>query len=148
MTVIRGDHDFKALNIDGYSNVHGTYPHDEACLDFTSKIATALDRVTRLPQELSDPRVVEAVAFIATRDDLNQVQIEYIQMQPSAKLMGQSVTSLDSLGWMATEEDEAIKLYNQFCYQCEILINDDEQSKNANSFCFGDINNNFYIEQV
>lgn len=148
MTVIRGDHEFKVLEIDRYSNVHGTYPHVDACLNFTSKVATALDRVTRLPLESTDPRVVEAVVFIATRDDLNQVQIEYIQMQPSDKLLGQSVTSMDCLGWMAQDEDEATKLYSQFCHQCEILINEDEQTKNVNSFCFGDINNNFYIEQV
>lgn len=143
MTIISGNHEYRALGLRGHDLYSETGTQVETHAQFNQYVQDSISRISNT--EVGS--VVEACAFIATCDDLGQVKIDYIQMQPTAADLNQYHVAKDTLGWMLPG-DKAIALYNQFCYQCEIIIDDEEQRPDLNTFCFGDINNNFYIEQV
>lgn len=139
--IISGDHEFRAQNLNDIKTEteHGTLEEMKAI--FVENVTNAIDGVT------GDPSVTDAMAFIVTRDESNQIDVQRVElMRTSSKTPDMRSVVTDRLRYQFQEE-AAWRFYGEFCEMTEVMFNQEEQCKDVHTFAIGDINNNYFIEK-
>lgn len=138
---IHGDHEYRAITLNDIEVDREEGTLEEMKAVFVENVNNAIDGVT------GDPLVTDALAFIVTRDDENQIDVQRIElMRTSEKTPNVRAVVTDHLRYQFQEE-AAWRFYGEFCEMTEVMFNQEEQCKDVHSFSIGDINNNYFIEK-
>lgn len=138
-TIVTGQHEYKAQEI--YPPISERHKGDleQGRTKFMEHVNTSLNRI-----QGEGSQVNEAFAFIGTRDPAGNLHVDYLTMGPNYNKPTDIHVDRESLGWKM-HPDEAFGLYSDFCFLCEVMMNEEEQNAYTNEFSVGDINNNFTI---
>ncbi len=137
-TIIAGDHEYtgaeiaQGLNVDSYV---GNSPSAKAYV-----LSKACEQLVEI---LANNDVTDMATFITYATTDGQVGFQAIDMAVGESHAKARVTVTSAT--YNLELEKARELYYNLYGQIDVMFNSEDQGKSSNQFCFGDINNNFWI---
>jgi hypothetical protein len=137
-TIISGDHEFTGVEIEQPLSVDGFVGGSlNAKAYFLSKVCGQLSEM------LANENITDMATFFTYTSSDGQVGFQAIDMGAGENGTKSRVTVTSAA--YNLELEQARTLYYNLYGQIDVMFNSEDQERSSNQFCFGDINNNFWL---
>lgn len=137
-TIISGDHEFTGVEIEqalGVDTFVGETLNAKAY--FLSKVCGQLSEM------IANDKITDMATFFTYTTADGQVGFQAIEMDTGENGTKSRVTVTSAA--YNLELEQARTLYYNLYGQIDVMFNSEDQERTSNQFCFGDINNNFWL---
>lgn len=139
-TIISGNHEFSGVEI-----VQGLNTQEHVGCSASAKAYVASKVNEQLVEIVANEDVTNMAAFVTYATSDGRVGFHAVDMGTGEDHAKARATVTSATYNLALEKAQS--LYYALYGQVEVMFNDEDQGRISNQFCFGDINNNFWLEE-